>query len=176
MVEEKTQEEKKKDYELASRTLDAMLLGFETPIKYDKTIPYMDIPRSFLYALQKLHGNETRGFTFFQESKDNSAEIGFVPEFLDEKILEIDGIEPRVKKGLTLLMKGYLDILLLAKEDMLSKEWFAGYGDLVSFRTGQREKAQSEVKSFFNEKELTDIKLFYSHLNDYVAKKFEIRR
>ncbi len=178
MVRERTEKEKEKDYELASRTLDAVLLGFETPIKYDKTIPTS--PRfhsSIFYALHRLYGNKKKKLAFFQEDqhfpRNGAAGCGHPVHYCEDNIDKINGLEHRLKKGLkSLLTQEYYYGL----EPVLSTEWFMGYGDLASFRTGEKEKAEKRVNDFFSQKELEEITSFYPYLNEYVKKEYRLKK
>ena len=155
-----------KELELKSRTIDALILGFNEPIKYDLKIPdAYGIINSVGFAIDRLFGRKEPNL------KHRKLSTLFL-RYLGKDIIEL---EKRVKEGLkkVLVMPGRENSFLqntLLTEYKFGQEWFIGYGKLFRFREDEREIAERLVRDYFNEKEREDFRKLHKYMREYVSK------
>lgn len=154
--------------ELINNTIEALLLGFQEPIKYD-----YEIPRS--YEIKKLAGHalgEICGTTddARYQSLINSDVICW--SLLDNTRI----IQPRVREGLEVSLSSskdensHLDIYMAMRESTLRSEWFYLIGEMYTFRPGKREELEIKVKKYWRKKELAN----FEKINEIVRRECKI--
>lgn len=168
---------------LVNRTIDALLLGFDKPIRFDYFIPQPHyIVGGISFAVAKLFGNTHR-----ELKNTNPANARMIE---GRNLWHLSGIktfENRVKEGLERALttkypsyNGEIPIIsnltpsyCLYNDYKFGVEWFFGYGNLFRFRAGEREKAEKNVKEYFNEKEMANFRQLYEPMREYVSDCFK---
>ena len=54
------------------------------------------------------------------------------------------------------------------RDDLFSRDWFVGYGDLFRFRDGEREKAELRVSNTFSKEELAEFNKIGEIIQPYI--------
>ena len=119
----------KKVWEKQDALVDAILLAFDLPLKYDYVIP----PEYDIGTLVRVYLKETKVPKNFQYIIQE-----VVCAFSDEHSV--------------------LESYLKGSEEKFGREWFYGYGTLSRWRYGEKEKAEKRVDKYLTESQKENIK------------------
>ncbi|MBR9683252.1 hypothetical protein GOV03_01810 [Candidatus Woesearchaeota archaeon] len=164
------EDEWEKKIELFNRTVDALTLGFTEPIRFDYKIPGPHkIIKSVDFAMDKLFAKKYPQFNLkFHEFFDGPSHSPYLQRMAE--------FEERVNEGLIRCLWGsqnddpYIH-RALGDEYRFGREWFLGDGNLFRFRPDGRERAETLVEEYFNEKEKENFERLYKHIREYISER-----
>lgn len=180
-----------KELEFKYRTIDALILGFEKPIRYDLYIPDLEIVLgSFKYSMDKLFENKNptiskyanigkKDFPFGREKdffKQPALKSIFKPikemrKNIKDALIDVLGKVPGSDYGGTYWQDAYIEIVF-KRFERYEEVIFPKLGSLYKFKE-ERGKVEQEVKKHFSEAEMKNFHRLHKHMRVYVKKHYQ---
>lgn len=156
--------------ELNERTIDALLLGFLEPLKFDYPLPCS-------YEVSTFAMKATREICGAANPRIWNGSSNIILSELDNP----EKLELRVRDGLVGAINSYKDEnsyldLYMSMSGRFGSEWFYGLGSLYRFRPGEREESEQRVRNYWNEIELDNFKELNKIIQGLTQKEYKKKK
>ena len=172
------------DLQLKIKTLEALLIGFKEPIKYDFCVPSREVIQdSFKFAIEKSFAGKYKHI----RQDDYHKYYFFNGPMLEYTLKPIKELEGRVKEGLiqslgrpgeTDYMGSYWGDSFIQKgywKEKLEEAAFSDTGEVYKFREGERKRMEGRVKSYFQEEERKNFFKLHRHMREFVSIHYKLK-